>query len=192
MYHQVSGHTGPFCQPAIQPASQPVRHSLRNFQTLSPSAMPVPLDGARTTLATMAADAIRDPGFKACSIIELQFCGVRMRVPSADPSTEVSLRLEACLRDLSIGFDGGLTPMAHERWLFEGRAGAQVIVTADMLPECDGGSPAVQLGVRPLAQHFAVPDDRHGEREEGTVVAEDQPLSGHSRPCSCGAMPRPR
>ncbi len=58
-----------------------------------------------------------------------------MRIPSGDPAKEVSFRLEAVLKNMSVGYAGGVTSLPYETWLFPERASIEAVVVKDHLLE---------------------------------------------------------
>ena len=94
--------------------SAKVLETLAAFEAMSPQNLQIAMAPTRETLHDLAAEAASDPLFVAKPVVQIDFLGETISIPTGDASTEVNMRWEACLRNNSIGFAGCLT--RHGSW----------------------------------------------------------------------------
>ena len=117
--------------------SERVTKCLDAFEKMAHSTKVLALSGTRESLASLALEASIDRCFVLTPVAKVQFLGVELNVPTADASTEVMFRLEALLRNHSIGYKGGVRALPHETWLFPTRGSAKAAIPAKELSEND-------------------------------------------------------
>ena len=67
--------------------------------------------------------ASEDACFTAVAVSKIRFLDTDVHVPTGDAFTEIQFRLEAVLRNNSIGYKGGVRALPHEQWIFGSRSG---------------------------------------------------------------------
>ena len=156
--------------------------------------MPAIIVDVRTELATLAEEAAANECIVPDTVIAVPFCGVTLQIPSADACSEVNFRLEAALKDLSMGFDGGVTPLPHEEWLFPERAGKPAVVGKDLLADNEVARThfltQARRGANTMMCQFTamVSQEKKGNtRPSSTQITT---LSSSAKSCSFATMPR--
>ena len=130
--------------------SAKVQKSIAAFAAMPDTAKMLCLHTTRTDLAEIAAMASADECFEPAAFVNVTYTYLEgvVRIPTGCASMEVNVRLEALLRSCSVGYAGGVQPLAHERWLVGHRADVPAPIPASAMNENEIAREQFCIGAR--------------------------------------------